>query len=295
MLSTDFAKAIFLLMSISVEFSDYLKSQVFVAFDTETTGLWANSHRIVELGAVKFRLGTEGIESFESLINPERNIPAEVIPIHGITDKIVADAPSAPGVLSDFLEFCDKGSVLIAHNASFDISFLACEFERAELDFSRSPVIDTVDIYHRLFPGLDSYSLLSLVKHFHISTDQDHRALADAKLVYLLFSKAAEKLAHVENKKQLLDMITVYRMTDWHGNSVQLPPEFAELEKAINKNMKVEISYLSSAQPPTARIIRPRAAYALGSKYYINAFCERAGGERTFRLDRIKSFRILKA
>ncbi|MEA3296379.1 MAG: exonuclease domain-containing protein [candidate division Zixibacteria bacterium] len=271
-----------------------MKSQVFVAFDTETTGLWAYSHRILELGAVKFRLDTAGIESFESLINPERSIPAEVIPIHGITDKMVIDAPSAPGVLNYFLEFCDRDSILIAHNASFDISFLACEFERAELDFSTNPVIDTVDIYHHLFPGLDSYSLLSLVKHFQISTEQDHRALSDAKLVYLLFSKAAKKLAHIENKEQLLDMISVYRMTDWHGNSMQFPPEFAELEKAINKNMRVEINYDTSAQTPTVRIIHPRTSYALGSNYYINAFCERAGGERTFRLDRIKSFRILK-
>ena len=170
----------------------FLSSQTFVAFDTETTGLWAQAHRVVEIGAVRFNLSSESTEIFSTLINPQRPMPEEVINIHGITDEMVADAPSIEIVLPRFIDFCGD-SILLAHNASFDISFIACELERTNLKFGDNLILDTVDIYRRLFPGLPKYSLLRLAQKFNFAKTQDHRAVSDARLVQQLFQNAVEQ------------------------------------------------------------------------------------------------------
>ena len=103
--------------------SQWLSSQIFVAFDTETTGMWAPVHRLVEIGGVRFSIEGGTLGSFSELIHPQRAMPPEVIPIHGITDNMVAGADTADNVLLRFGEFCGD-AILIAHNAPFDLSFL---------------------------------------------------------------------------------------------------------------------------------------------------------------------------
>jgi DNA polymerase-3 subunit epsilon len=272
-----------------------LRNQTFVAFDTETTGLWAPAHRLVELAAVKFHLDRQHIDSFQSLINPQRPIPDEVVEIHGITDEMVADAPTVKPVLERFIEFCGDDSILIAHNALFDISFISCELARVGLTFSDNPILDTVDIYHRLSPGLESYSLLSLVSRFNIAQTQQHRALEDANLVHRLFLKAGERFGPIEGVGELKSLFTICTMADWPGEAGELPAEFGELNRALKENLRVEITYQSQSQPVHTRIIQPRQVYVIRSRFYINAFCERSRAERTFRLDRIEGFRVLKS
>ncbi|MEW6412327.1 MAG: exonuclease domain-containing protein [Candidatus Zixiibacteriota bacterium] len=274
--------------------SDYLKRQVFVAFDTETTGMWAPINRLVELAAVKFTLEDGPIETFQSLINPLRPVPEEVIEIHGITDEMVAGSPTADRVLSDFLGFCGPESILIAHNAPFDISFVGTELDRSKLTFGENPILDTVDIYHRFFPGLPSYSLLNLVRHFRISDSQAHRALSDAEFVYRLVANAAHKFADLPDSSALMKTLTVYKMTDWESEKAELPDNFADLQLAINTDGRVMIDYDHPVKPSTNRIIHPQQVFRLGSVYYINAFCEKAKAARTFRLDRIKRYRIVQ-
>ncbi|MFH1374739.1 MAG: exonuclease domain-containing protein [bacterium] len=272
----------------------FLCRQQFVAFDTETTGLWAPSNRIVELAAVRFRTGEDQVSNFQSLIDPERPIPEEVIEIHGITDQMVAGAPSADVVLTQFREFCGDDSILIAHNAPFDISFVACELGRASLQFGDNLVLDTVDIFRRFYPNLESYSLLSLASRFGIAQTQLHRALEDADLVRLLFLQAAPHLGSVNSLDDLRSHLTTSTMAEWPGECRELPPEFAELQRALKEELRVEIIYRSASQPAHKRVVRPRQVYTLGSQYYITAWCERSRAERTFRLDRVESFRVLE-
>lgn len=274
--------------------TEFLRHQTFIAFDTETTGLWAPVNRLVEIAAVQFHMGKDRIDTFQSLINPERSIPEEVIRIHGITDDMVASAPTAKPVLEQFVEFCGDDSVLIAHNALFDISFISCELDRVGLEFGDNPTLDTVDIYHRLYPDLESYSLLSLVSQFDIAETQEHRALEDAHLVRRLFIKAAERFRSIQNVDELTSFFTTCIMADWPGESRELPAEFGELSRALKENLRVEITYQSRSQPVHTRVIQPKQVYILGSRFYINAFCERSRAERTFRLDRIEGFRLLE-
>ncbi len=283
-------------MEINLElFGDNL---TFVAFDTETTGLWAPAHRLVEIAGVKFTVENKKIETFKSLINPGRPIPLDAIAVHGITDEMAATAKTADMVLSKFAKFCGI-AILIAHNAPFDVSFIASESDRVGFPRLNNSVLDTVDIFKRLQPGLPSYSLLSLARHFGISQDQKHRALDDALLVQKLFTLAVTKLSGNKTLPQLLKSFTKMKLSEWKFEEVALPDGYADIEKALADNLRVEISYASkdptstASQFPKLRVIRPRTVYSLRSKLYINAFCELTGEERTFRLDRIESYRLL--
>jgi DNA polymerase III epsilon subunit family exonuclease len=280
-------------MAIQRELSAYLRGQTFVAFDTETTGLWAPSHRIVEIGAVRFRLGDESSETFASLVNPQRPMPPEVIGIHGITDDMVADAPTIDDVLRRFLDFCGD-AVLVAHNAPFDISFVGCELERCGMSFGDNLILDTVDIYRRLFPGLPGYSLLTLAQQLSISQTQAHRALADAEYVCRLLRHAAAQFPLIGNSEALSAAFTTYRMQFWRSDPAVIPVGFEDLALALDERRRIRIRYRSTGQEAAWRVVRPLGVHALGDRLYLNAHCEKVNAERTFRFDRIESYELLE-
>jgi len=273
--------------------TEYLKRQTFVAFDTETTGLWAPTNHVVEIGAVKFSVEAGELDDFQQLVNPGRPIPDEVIRIHGITDDAVRNAPGIRSVLESFLSFCGENSVLVAHNAPFDISFLGCEMERSGIDFTGHRILDSVDIYHRFFPGLESYSLESLAVLFEIAPSQKHRALQDAHLVYRLFANAVERFPMIDSRDDLLRQFVTYGLKDGPALSAELPPEYSELQRVVDENRPVKIYYQGPNQPVTCRIIHVKNVFQLGTRYYLHAFCEEVRAERTFRLDRVEKYEIL--
>jgi DNA polymerase III epsilon subunit family exonuclease len=271
---------------------EYLQSFDFVAFDTETTGLWAPTNRIVELGAVKFRLGQTKTDRFQSLVNPERKIPLETIQVHGITDSMVRSAETIDTVLEQFFEFCGPESVLIAHNAMFDISFVGCESDRVGVPLAENHILDTVDIYRQYCPGLESYSLLSLARAFNIDRQQNHRADDDAALVWKLFMHISREFPYVKNQREFRRAFAFYSLAQWQGEVRELLDGYDDINVALKDGRALEIIYASQGQSPEARTIRPRRVHYLKSAFYIIAYCEKAGSERTFRLDRIKSFQL---
>lgn len=275
------------------ELSDYLARQTFITFDTETTGMWAPVNRLVEIAAVKFNIADGVLDTFDSLINPLREIPAEVIEIHGITDEMVKDAPTVNSVLNHFISFCKNDSILIAHNAPFDISFVGGELKRNSLAFGDNLILDTVDIFKRYFPGLHSYSLLNLVKHFNISQSQQHRALSDANFVYELFRVAVEKFPPVNSLDDFNNHFTTFSMSDTIDEEVSLPDHYVDLNNALKNKNRVEIGYKHPTKGLHNRVIQPLAFHRLGGVYYIIAYCERVSAERTFRLDRIDNYKII--
>ena len=270
-------------------------STVFVAFDTETTGLWAPTNHILEICAVRFTLASPTLESFQELVNPQGHIPKEVIPIHGITDGMVADARTAQEVLPDFVTFCGTASVLIAHNAPFDMSFLSCEFGRAGLPLPPNPILDTVTLCQRVFPGLQSYSLESLSKQFLQIPSQMHRALADADLVRQLFRTCAEKIISGSSGAGLIAALPVLYLQPWQAESVSLPNHYSDIATAIAGHVCLEIEYHAQGKTPHTRTVLPHRIYSQRGILYLVAHCQLAGEERTFRLDRITSFRMVSA
>lgn len=272
--------------------NDFLASLRFVAFDTETTGIWAAVNRLVEIAGVRFSLVDDTTETFSTLINPERPIPPDAIAVHGITDEMVADSPTIATVMPQFLEFCSD-AILIAHNAPFDLAFLQWEGRRCNLTLPDLPAIDTVDICRKLFKGLGSYSLQSLMQHFRLAEHQDHRALSDAELVRQLFQLAAPKFPEMTDIRGFRKISGLYSLADSSPVSIAIPEHLNDLQEALDAKGKVLIRYRNSAGLETERVIAPRWVHEQKNTLYVTAWCELTVEERTFRLDRITSIRLV--
>jgi len=153
----------------------------FVVVDLETTGGSANECAITEVGAVKVR-GGEVLGEFQTLVNPGSPIPAFIQVLTGISDGMVAQAPRIDTVLPAFLEFA-RGSVLVAHNAGFDITFLKAAAEATGQSWPGFKVVDTVTLARQLVSKDEAPNrrLGSLAALFGADTTPDHRALHDAR------------------------------------------------------------------------------------------------------------------
>ena len=161
-----------------------LDGVTFVAFDTETTGFDARAGRVVEIAGVKFTLAGRILDSFTSLIDPGIPIPEDAIRVHGITDAEVRGYPSARQVLSRFFSFCGgPETVLVAHNAPFDIGFLREEIARHDLPFPENPVLDTLVLSRRYYRHLPNHRLETVARSLGLLIEEQHRAFPDSLLV----------------------------------------------------------------------------------------------------------------
>lgn len=159
----------------------------FAIVDIETTGGSPGTDRVTEI-AIVLHDGEKIIDRFESLINPERSIPYGITQITGITNEMVADAPRFYEVAKKVVEMT-QGAVFVAHNVSFDYNFIRYEFQQLGYVFRRRKLC-TVRLSRKVFPGLRSYSLGNLIKHFNIKVTDRHRAMADVMATIELMEKA---------------------------------------------------------------------------------------------------------
>ena len=165
----------------------YLEGSVFVAFDTETTGLNPRLDRIVEIGAVKF--DNQGlIARFSTLINPGIPMPAEATRVNNISDEMLKGKPYLNEVLPDFLHFI-RGAALAAHNAPFDSGFINTALKTP----LPNPIVDTLTLSRELFPGLRSYALQNLAAALGINAVDAHRADDDARLCMEIFLRCIQQ------------------------------------------------------------------------------------------------------
>ena len=184
--------------------STRMENITFVIFDTETTGFSPAKDRVLEIGAVKVRDGKK-IEEKTWLINPQRYIPWYVQNVHHITPEMVKDRPTFADIYPDFLKFID-GSVLIAHNAPFDVRFIAAEAQRNNLPAPKNAVLDSLKLFRTWYPDLPSHRVEDLINLFDISTDglHEHRATDDSLFVYYAIQKEMERRSEEPRFQELL-------------------------------------------------------------------------------------------
>ncbi len=149
----------------------------YVVFDIETTGFSPLTDKIIEIGAVKVVNG-EITDKFSTFVNPDIPIPFRIEQLTSINDSMVLPAPKIDQVLPNFLKFCE-GCALVAHNASFDVSFIAHNAEELGLPFDPT-VLDTVTLARVLLPQLNRYKLDTVAKALNVSLENHHRAVDDA-------------------------------------------------------------------------------------------------------------------
>ncbi len=175
-----------------------MKKKLYAIIDIETTGMYANREKITEI-AVILHDGEKIIETYETLLNPERSISYQITSITGIDDKMVATAPKFYEVAKKIVEITE-GAIFVAHNVQFDYSFIQEEFRRLGFTFIRRKLC-TVKLSRKTFPGLKSYALGNLIKHFGIKVTDRHRAMADAAATAVIFKKIID--AHDEQDGDL--------------------------------------------------------------------------------------------
>lgn len=180
---------------ITINGDDKTLEDTYVVFDIETTGFSSANDKIIEIGAVKIRDGVI-IDRFSEFINPERPIPAHIVELTGITDDMVRDSENIQRVLPRFMEFID-GSIVVAHNASFDTGFIKKNCSDMEIEFKNS-IMDTVPLARFLFPELKRFKLNVIAKHLGISLENHHRAVDDAEATGEILLKCFKMLKERE-------------------------------------------------------------------------------------------------
>ena len=180
-----------------------------IVFDTETTGFDpATGDKLVEIGAVELINHVPTGRTYHQYINPEREVPEEVVKVHGLTTEYLKDFPIFAKVAQDFIDFVGEDGILVAHNATFDMKFINYELQRlGYAGYGWDRVVDTLEIAKILFPAARN-NLDALCRRFNVDNTERtlHGALLDAQLlaeVYLeLLGGREPSFLLDKNKKQ---------------------------------------------------------------------------------------------
>ncbi|AGU73418.1 PolC-type DNA polymerase III [Streptococcus constellatus subsp. pharyngis] len=186
-----------------------LGEATYVVFDVETTGLSAIYNDLIQVAASKMYKGNV-IAEFDEFINPGHPLSAFTTDLTGITDEHVKNAKPLEQVLQEFQEFC-KDTVLVAHNATFDVGFMNVNYERHGLPKITQPVIDTLEFARNLYPEYKRHGLGPLTKRFQVSLDHHHMANYDAeatgRLLFIFIRDVAEKRGITNLNKLNTDLV----------------------------------------------------------------------------------------
>lgn len=169
----------------------------YCVLDLETTGISYKTEKITEVGIIKYKNG-EVIDEFECFVNPEKPIPPKVVEITHITDDMVKDADTIDKVIPKIIDFIGD-SVLVAHNADFDIGYLKYNFEKYGYKLENT-YIDTLRLAKAIFPDLKKYKLGLIADALKIKVDVAHRALDDVKTLVAVFKVMIERTKEEHGK-----------------------------------------------------------------------------------------------
>ena len=262
-----------------------LSNARFAFLDLETTGLspWFGD-RICEVGIV-ITEGKRIKEQYQQLVNPERPLSVGAASTNGLTDEELESAPlfeevgpKVLGLLSD--------SVVVCHNAKFDIQFLDHEFKQLGHEIQVPNLIDTL-MLARQYYEFPSYSLSYIADAFQLPITVKHRALDGALAARAVFFAMMEQLK--QYNKPLDEYIGIYNSPAWPDEGIQLPTELGE---AIYSNKRMHIRYVDGEGKESERWITPKQLIGLADYVYLTAHCHLRDAERNFRLDRIVEVKV---
>ncbi len=211
----------------------------FVVFDIETTGFSPKKNKIIEIGAVKVENGAI-VGRFSEFVNPECSIPYRITELTSITDYDVKDAGTIESVLPEFYEFC-RDSVLVAHNAKFDTSFIKEYCEQIGLPYEFTSV-DTMGMARTLLPKLSRFNLDAVSKELKIVNAHHHRAVDDAECTALIF----QKLLKMCENEGVNDLDTLAEFTKISAETVKKLPTFHVILLAKNDIGRINLYTLIS-------------------------------------------------
>lgn len=267
---------------------------VFIAFDTETTGLAAATEYVVEIAALKFDLQGNDLGKFSELCRPPVPMPAAAYRVHRISDDMLADQPAIEEILPKFIEFfAGEGNVLLAQNAIFDIGFINSEAKRHDIQMPRNSVFDQIELTRKAFPGLLSYALERVCKQFNLIDIQTHRAMADAVLVKKLFLHCLKKWESVEERLNVVNNLTHYSFGG--PMIVRIDQGLVDvINMALDRGQNLEIVYSGGSHQGHPRPVIPYMIYNRDGVAFLSAKCLLSNATKQFRIDRIEECRPIK-
>lgn len=190
----------------------------YVVIDIETTGYDPSFNKIIEMAALKVENDTI-IDSFSSLVNPEKPIDPFITTLTGISNELLLTAPSIESVLGSFDTFVSD-SIIVGHNVSFDINFIYDNYERILNKPFSNDYCDTLPLSRKFCKDLSSHKLPVLKDYFNIEVDVSHRALADCYTTNILFHKLHDKsLELLDNEVALLNQMNFDETNPFYGKT----------------------------------------------------------------------------
>lgn len=262
-----------------------LISHTFAYLDVETTGLspWFGD-RICEIAVVRCE-GNKVIETFNSLLNPERPISPGAAWVNGLKDSDLRAAPRFGDVAEQAMTLA-KDAVIVCHNVPFDLGFLSSELGRINKNLPTVLTLDTLEIAREYF-DFDSNSLQSIAHWLDIEVTGAHRALDDAFTTREVLEYFASKLRSTD----IEHAIAPYDPPVTSPQELHLPPV---IEEALQSKKRLFIRYVDRKGEVSERWITPKQILALNDYLYMVAHCHLRDDERNFRLDRIEQMEIEK-
>ncbi len=274
-----------------------LLEDTYVVFDTETTGFYAGSDQMIEIGAVKIKNG-KIIDRFDELIDPKRPIPKKITELTFITDEMVSGKDTEENVTKRFLEWA-QDFPMVAHNAKFDISFMRAACNKYNLGEFDKTVLDTMSMARMLHPDWPNHKLQTLTKRLDIPWDEEkhHRADYDAEGTALAFYKMAktfydQNISTTDDILANIDMESLVRFAyPFHATMI------AQNREGLKNLFKIisiaNTKYLyKNEQPkiPRKEIEKLRKGLFIGSGCINGEIFEKAGSKEDEELVNMMSF-----
>jgi len=258
--------------------------------DVETTGLGSRmGDRICEIAILRCD-GPDVVDSYQQMVNPKRKVSPGAFAVHGITDELLKQSPPFADIADDVYALLDQ-SIVIAHNAPFDMGFVSAELRRSGLPMPAIASLDTLALARRTIQAR-SYALGNLATALGIQMPyRAHRAMADVLTTHALFWEIVQVVwddGHhtVEALLQLQghrDQVTAKR-PDIRTIPSSVPPEIV---KAIRERGTLHLVYISAGGERTERFVQPLGLAIDGAVPRLMAYCLLRNDRRSFRLDRI--------
>jgi DNA polymerase III subunit epsilon len=248
--------------------------------DFEMTGLDPMNDRVCEVAIVRGRYGRVE-KTYQTLIQPCRKMSKSALGVHGITETMVADAPTFKQVAHEILSILD-GCILVCHNVPFDICFLHREMEMAGFRLDPPVTVDTLMIARRLF-AFRKNNLATVCSQLDVDLKNAHRAMGDAQATFEVYFRMAEILDPKGDVtiQELLELIAALA-----PDSPTRLQQKGILKQAYRERRTVWIDYKSTGEPKLGTIRREIGIWLLKLPH-VQAWCYLREGQRVFRLDRM--------